>query len=137
MRSPGGWVDTGQTPAFDEFTVVHNGMLRVTHKGGTIAKAGDPNLKIEDGSHPVSYVAKGTHANYLKPGTYEIEGTEGVATDTAAAAPAGDVFDTEDTLVMVGTRAKPLDGQVFIRFWGRWGQVSNIPETSGVRRHFP
>src|SRR4051812_29883407 len=36
MRSPGGWVEPGQTPEFDEFTVVIKGMLRVTHRGGVI-----------------------------------------------------------------------------------------------------
>ena len=36
MKSPGGWVEPGQTPAFDEFTLVLAGMLRVTHKGGAI-----------------------------------------------------------------------------------------------------
>ena len=36
MRSPGGCVEPGQTPEFDEFTVVLAGMLRVTHKGGAI-----------------------------------------------------------------------------------------------------
>jgi ethanolamine utilization protein EutQ len=36
MRSPGGWVEPGQTPEFDEFTVVLNGMLRVKHEGGDI-----------------------------------------------------------------------------------------------------
>jgi quercetin dioxygenase-like cupin family protein len=36
MKSPGGWVEPGQTPAFDEFTVVLAGMLRVTHNGGAI-----------------------------------------------------------------------------------------------------
>ena len=36
MRSPGGWIEPGQTPAFDEFTVVLKGMLRVTHKGGSL-----------------------------------------------------------------------------------------------------
>jgi mannose-6-phosphate isomerase-like protein (cupin superfamily) len=36
MRSPGGWVEPGQTPGFDEFTVVLKGMLRVTHKTGAI-----------------------------------------------------------------------------------------------------
>ena len=36
MRSPGGWVEPGQTPEFDEFTVVLRGMLRVKHKGGTL-----------------------------------------------------------------------------------------------------
>jgi mannose-6-phosphate isomerase-like protein (cupin superfamily) len=36
MRSPGGWLEPGQTPEFDEFTVVLRGTLRVEHRGGTI-----------------------------------------------------------------------------------------------------
>ena len=36
MKSPAGWVEPGQTPEFDEFTVVMAGMLRVTHRGGVI-----------------------------------------------------------------------------------------------------
>src|SRR5262249_9482937 len=36
MRSPGGWVEPGQTPEFDEFTVVLRGLLRVAHKGGVL-----------------------------------------------------------------------------------------------------
>jgi mannose-6-phosphate isomerase-like protein (cupin superfamily) len=36
MRSPGGWTEPGQTPEFDEFTVVLKGMLRVKHKDGTL-----------------------------------------------------------------------------------------------------
>jgi len=36
MRSPGGWVEPGQTPEFDEFTVVLKGMLRVDHTDGTL-----------------------------------------------------------------------------------------------------
>ena len=32
MKSPGGWVEPGQTPEFDEYTVVLAGMLRVTSK---------------------------------------------------------------------------------------------------------
>jgi ethanolamine utilization protein EutQ len=34
MRSPQGWEEPGQTPEFDEFTVVLKGMLRVRHKHG-------------------------------------------------------------------------------------------------------
>ena len=34
MRSPGGWSEPGQTPEFDEYTVVFKGHLRVkTHAG--------------------------------------------------------------------------------------------------------
>lgn len=36
MRSPGGWREPGQTPEFDEFTVVTRGMLRVEHREGTM-----------------------------------------------------------------------------------------------------
>lgn len=36
MRSPGGWVEPGQTPEFDEYTVVLTGTLRVESKEGTI-----------------------------------------------------------------------------------------------------
>ena len=36
MRSPQGWLEPGQTPEFDEFTIVLKGMLRVEHKGGTV-----------------------------------------------------------------------------------------------------
>ena len=36
MRSPGGWVEPGQTPEFDEYTVVLRGQLRVTHRVGVI-----------------------------------------------------------------------------------------------------
>jgi len=35
MRSPAGWVEPGQTPEFDEYTVVLKGLLRVKHAGGT------------------------------------------------------------------------------------------------------
>ena len=50
MRSPQGWSEPGQTPEFDEFTVVLRGMLRVksnageldVHAGqGVIAAAGE------------------------------------------------------------------------------------------------
>lgn len=36
MQSPGGWVEPGQTPEFDEYTVVLRGVLRVEHQGGVI-----------------------------------------------------------------------------------------------------
>ena len=36
MTSPSGWIEPGQTPEFDEFTVVLRGMLRVTSKSGTL-----------------------------------------------------------------------------------------------------
>jgi mannose-6-phosphate isomerase-like protein (cupin superfamily) len=41
MRSPGGWVEPGQTPEFDEFTIVLRGLLRVqSHDGMLDVRAG-------------------------------------------------------------------------------------------------
>lgn len=36
MRSPSGWIEPGQRPEFDEFTVVLTGMLRVEYEGGHV-----------------------------------------------------------------------------------------------------
>lgn len=36
MRSPGGWQEPGQTPRFDEFTLVLRGTLRVEHRAGAM-----------------------------------------------------------------------------------------------------
>ncbi len=35
MRSPAGWTEPGQTPEFEEYTLVLRGRLRVRHKAGT------------------------------------------------------------------------------------------------------
>jgi mannose-6-phosphate isomerase-like protein (cupin superfamily) len=36
MRSPEGWLEPGQRPRFDEYTVVLEGCLRVEHEGGAL-----------------------------------------------------------------------------------------------------
>jgi len=36
MVSPEGWVEPGQTPEFEEITVVLRGLLRVDHQGGSL-----------------------------------------------------------------------------------------------------
>ena len=42
MRSPAGWQEPGQTPEFDEYTIVLNGLLRVEYRNGTIdTRAGE------------------------------------------------------------------------------------------------
>ncbi len=35
MKSPSGWSEPGQTPEFDEYTLVLSGMLRVASRQGT------------------------------------------------------------------------------------------------------
>src|SRR5262245_35503794 len=56
MRSPGGWVEPGQTPEFEEFTVVLRGLLRVTHRGGVLdVRAGQAVV-----AHPGEWVQYST-----------------------------------------------------------------------------
>lgn len=49
MRSPSGWVEPGQRPAFREFTVVLRGLLRVEHEGGAIDVAAGQAIITEPG----------------------------------------------------------------------------------------
>jgi ethanolamine utilization protein EutQ (cupin superfamily) len=39
MTSPAGWQEPGQTPEFDEYTVVLRGLLRVETRSGTVEVA--------------------------------------------------------------------------------------------------
>ena len=74
MRSPGGWVEPGQTPEFDEFTVVLRGTLRVTHRDGV--------LDVPAGQAVVTHA--GEWVQYSTPGD---EGAEYVAVCLPAFSP--------------------------------------------------
>ena len=75
MRSPAGWVEPGQTPEFDEYTVVLKGMLRVKHAGGTIdVRAGQ------------AVIAR--RGEWVQYGSPEREGAEYVAVCVPAFSPA-------------------------------------------------
>src|SRR5438132_2957128 len=74
MRSPAGWVEPGQTPEFDEYTVVLKGLLRVKHAGGTIdVRAGQAVI-----------ARRGEWVQYSSP---EPEGAEYVAVCVPAFSP--------------------------------------------------
>lgn len=49
MRSPAGWEEPGQRPAFDEHTVVLRGMLRVEHEGGVLDVAAGQGVTTRAG----------------------------------------------------------------------------------------
>jgi mannose-6-phosphate isomerase-like protein (cupin superfamily) len=56
MRSPAGWAEPGQTPEFEEFTIVLNGLLRVTYRGGVLdVRAGQAVV-----AHPGEWVQYST-----------------------------------------------------------------------------
>ncbi|MGN6182905.1 MAG: cupin domain-containing protein [Thermoanaerobaculia bacterium] len=66
MKSPGGWVEPGQTPEFDEYTVVLRGTLRVATKDGA--------LDVHAGQAIITHA--GEWVQYSTPGD---EGAEYVA----------------------------------------------------------
>ena len=66
MQSPSGWVEPGQTPDFDEYTVVLRGSLRVTSKQGSVDVAAGQAI----------ITPKGEWVQYSTPGP---EGAEYVA----------------------------------------------------------
>lgn len=66
MRSPGGWVEPGQRPEFDEYTLVLRGTLRVEVEGKTI--------DVAAGQAIITH--KGEWVRYSTPGE---EGAEYVA----------------------------------------------------------
>ena len=75
MRSPSGWIEPGQKPGFDEYTVVLKGMLQVeTHAGKQDVRAGEAIL-----------VSRGEWVRYGSPGA---EGAEYIAVCLPAFSPA-------------------------------------------------
>ncbi|MDI1436071.1 MULTISPECIES: cupin domain-containing protein [Polyangium] len=75
MRSPGGWVEPGQRPAFDEFTVVLRGSLHVEYEGGAV--------DVREGQAIITH--KGEWVRYSTPGD---EGAEYIAVCLPAFSPA-------------------------------------------------
>ena len=66
MKSPSGWVEPGQTPDFDEYTLVLRGTLRVTSRDGSI--------DVHAGQAVIAH--RGEWVQYSTPGA---EGAEYVA----------------------------------------------------------
>ena len=74
MKSSPGWVEPGQTPEFDEFTVVLRGLLRVGSQNGT--------LDVRAGQAVIAH--RGEWVQYSTP---EPEGAEYIAVCLPAFSP--------------------------------------------------
>lgn len=72
MRSPEGWLEPGQTPQFDEYTIVLKGTLRVAHKDG--------HFDVQAGQAVIAH--KGEWVQYSTP-----EGAEYIAICVPAFSP--------------------------------------------------
>jgi mannose-6-phosphate isomerase-like protein (cupin superfamily) len=66
MRSPSGWIEPGQRPDFDEYTVVLRGSLHVEFGGGSLDVAAGQGILTQ----------KGEWVRYSTPGP---EGAEYIA----------------------------------------------------------
>ncbi len=75
MTSPGGWLEPGQTPEFDEYTVVLKGVLRVSSEDGG-------GLDVHAGQAVI--VPKGEWVQYSTP---TADGAEYIAVCLPAFAP--------------------------------------------------
>ncbi|HJT77304.1 MAG TPA: cupin [Gemmataceae bacterium] len=74
MRSPAGWAEPGQAPAFDEYTVVLRGTLRVEFHGGS----------LDVGAGQAVLARRGEWVRYSTPGA---DGAEYVAVCLPAFSP--------------------------------------------------
>ena len=74
MRSPGGWQEPGQTPEFDEFTVVLRGKLRVEYRDGS--------LDVRAGQAVIAH-----RGEWIRYSTPEADGAEYIAVCLPAFAP--------------------------------------------------
>ncbi|UCH98325.1 MAG: cupin domain-containing protein [Candidatus Aminicenantes bacterium] len=74
MTSPPGWIEPGQTPEFDEYTIVLKGMLMVKTK--------DETIEVHAGEAIITH--KGEWIQYSSPGT---EGAEYIAVCLPAFSP--------------------------------------------------
>src|SRR6187455_840189 len=74
MTSPGGWVEPGQTPQFDEYTVVLRGTLHIAFQGG--------ELDVHAGQAVITH--RGEWVRYSTPGE---EGAEYIAVCLPAFSP--------------------------------------------------
>lgn len=75
MKSPSGWVEPGQTPEFDEYTVVLAGALRVESRDGSF-------LEVRAGQ--AVHTPRGEWVRYSTPGP---DGAEYVAVCLPAFSP--------------------------------------------------
>ncbi len=78
MKSPEGWIEPGQAPEFDEYTLVLRGSLRVETRDG------DRKEMLDVGAGQAVMVSAGEWVRYSTPGP---EGAEYVAVCVPAFSP--------------------------------------------------
>jgi hypothetical protein len=96
------------------------------HGGGATYKASD--LSFVNTTHPVVYVADGSHASFPRVGNFDIPKVPLLDDHTYAGGP---VWQTWLNWVNVGEVGSSRNGQSFIDYAGRWGEFGSSDLTSG------
>lgn len=78
--------------------------------------------QLSQGTHPVVYSARHSHASYWTVGEQPRGGIAGVLPNDRTAG-GGPIWRTWERLVNVGTFEAPAPGQEWVRYTGRWGEL--------------
>ncbi|NOZ09423.1 MAG: Vps62-related protein [Gammaproteobacteria bacterium] len=111
--------------------------LYAAHNGGKrfYPYKGKRRIRFVDMTHAIVYSAAGSHASYPAAGTWPFD-LKGTLKDHVYEG--GPRWQTWKSVVNVGERSYPMNGQTFIQYGGRWGEVGSralravgIEDTSG------
>jgi hypothetical protein len=98
------------------------------HDWNALEKVDDSGRESAAGTHPVVYSARGSHASYRTAGKQDIKGLPALEDYTYKNGP---IWMTWKNLVNIGEKNCPLNGQEFILFSGKWGEIGSTDDTTG------
>ena len=128
--TPGGFNHEGDWEHITVTTDPTGKLLDVVMPRGGKNAVMKPAALTFDGTHPVIFVAKGSHMMFPKVGSFSLTLPGFFDHRTFKRGP---LWRSERSLVMVGELNRPRDGQEFIRYAGRWGRVGVKESGSGER----
>ena len=116
----GDWehITVGVTPDFDHIRRI----FFSTHAGGDWLNR--PEVDFNETGHPIVYSAKGSHASYSETGAHHRTGLPDDHTDDG-----GPIWQTWKNLKAVGETFRPINGQLLVKYTGRWGEIGKFDIT--------
>ncbi len=91
------------------------------HTGARVLPWNDPEMMIEDATHPLVFPAAGSHASYTRPGMYIARGgRQGLGCDDARA---NEETEHPELVVLPSDLNLAVKEQPWVAFEGRWGEL--------------